>query len=75
MHDPEAGKEAMAMLDEIGALYRITSDHQIKIGRCVSYYPSKGSIFIDGEKSARPDRGLHALRELLIERGLGRKSR
>lgn len=75
MHDPEAGREAMAMLDEMGALYRVVTEHQIKIGRYVSYYPSSGRIFIDGEKGARPDKGLQALRAVLLERGLGPKSR
>jgi len=73
MFNQEAGNEAMEMLDEIGVLYRVVSDHQIKIGRCISYYPSKGSIFIDGERGARAEKGLAALRDLV--QGLGLASR
>lgn len=75
MHDREAAHESMAMLDEMRVLYRVVSDYQIKIGRYVSYYPSTGRIFIDGEKSARREKGLHALRVLLFERGLARRPR
>ena len=73
MFNQEAGNEAMEMLDEIGVLYRVVSDHQIKLGRCISYDPSKGSIFIDGERGARAEKGLAALRDLV--QGLGLASR
>ena len=65
----------MAMLDEIGVLYRVASVHQIKLPRGVSYYPGKGTIHVDGERGARPERGLVALREVILERGLTSKKR
>ena len=75
MHDQEAGNQAMELLDEMGVLYRVVSDHQLKLPRGVSYYPGKGTIHIDGERGARPERGLVALREVILGRGLASKKR
>jgi hypothetical protein len=48
---------------------RRTSRYQLKIGPTISYYPNKGTVFVDGEDEARPDTGLHALEVVLREQG------
>jgi hypothetical protein len=49
--------------------------NQIKIGRRVSYYPGRGSIFVDGESKCREETGLAALRAVLREQGEIRRPR
>ena len=48
---------------------RRTSRYQLKIGPTISYYPNKGTIFVDREDTARPDTGLRALEVVLREQG------
>jgi|tagenome__1003787_1003787.scaffolds.fasta_scaffold20708056_3 hypothetical protein len=43
--------------------------YQLKIERDVSYYPNKGTIFVDGEIAAQDERGLRGLEQVLIELG------
>ena len=62
--------EAEAWLHARNVLFRRTSPYQLKIGRRVSYYPSKGRIFIDGEGKSRDQTGLAALEAVLREEGL-----
>jgi hypothetical protein len=47
---------------------------QLKIAD-VSYYPHKGTIFVDGEDQRRPETGLGALEKLLITKRLIRDPR
>ena len=61
--------EAEAWLRDRNISSRRTSKYQLKIGRRVSFYPNKGTIFVDGEEGARPNTGLGALEEVLREHG------
>lgn len=65
--DPMA--EAKAWLDLHDVTYKPITRYQIKIEKEVSFHPTKGTIFIDGEDGARPRTGLPALEEVLIEFG------
>lgn len=60
-------KEAMEWLDARGQYYEKVTDYQIKIGGDVSYYPGKGTIFVDREICARDERGLGGLEKVLLE--------
>jgi hypothetical protein len=44
--------------------HKQTSEFQIKVGP-YNYYPGKGTIFIDGDREARPERGLESFITLL----------
>ena len=67
-----AGDEP-AMTDAIRALMLAGIDvrrpdktpYQLKVTETISYYPAKGTIFIDGATGALPQRGLQALLSLL----------
>jgi len=48
---------ALAQLDEEGIHYRRTTEYQLKVGS-YSYYPDKGTIFMDGNSKAHTERGL-----------------
>ena len=65
--------EAEAWLRDRNISSRRTSKYQLKIGRRVSFYPNKGTIFVDGEEGARPNTGLGALEEVLREHGYIRR--
>ena len=62
-----------AMADAIRALMLAGIDvrrpdktpYQLKVSETVSYYPAKGTIFIDGTDGALPQRGLQALLSFL----------
>lgn len=62
-----------AMADAIRALMLAGIDvrrpdrtpYQLKVSETISYYPAKGTIFIDGTAGALPQRGLQALLTLL----------
>ena len=60
---------AEAWLRERRISSRRTSRYQLKIGPTISYYPRKGTIFVDREDTARPDTGLRALEVVLREQG------
>ena len=49
--------------------YRQVTRYQLKIGRSVSFYPHRGTIFVDGEDEAREQTGLAALETALREQG------
>ena len=66
--DP-AMAEAQAWLRDRDLSYRQLTRYQIKIGRRVSYYPSKGTTFVDGEDGARQRTGFLGLEEVLQELG------
>jgi hypothetical protein len=55
-------------LDQLNIPYRQTSEYQLKIGH-INYYPSRGSIILDGQKTKHPGTGLDALAILLAELG------
>jgi hypothetical protein len=61
--------EAEAWLRARRISSRRTSRYQLKIGRTISYYPHKGTIFVDGEDEARPHTGLAALEAVLRDQG------
>ncbi len=61
--------EAQAWLCVRDVPYRPLTRYQLKIGKRVSYYPTKGTTFVDGEEGARPRTGLRGLAEVLIELG------
>lgn len=44
--------------------HKQTSQFQIKVGP-YNFYPGKGTIFIDGDREARPERGLDAFIALI----------
>jgi hypothetical protein len=66
--------EALAWLRTRGLRVKQPTPFQIKVAD-VSYYPERGTIFVDGEKRRRPETGLAALEKLLINRRLIRKPR
>ena len=71
---PRDGKtmlETVALLEDAGADVRrpIGNNSQLKLSADISYYPSTGSIVIDGEDSACSERGVAALLSLLRARG------
>jgi hypothetical protein len=49
--------------------FRQVTRYQFKIGRSVSYYPHRGTVFVDGEDAAREQTGLAALETALREQG------
>ena len=65
-----------AMTDAIRALMMAGIDvrrpdktpYQLKVSETISYYPVKGTIFIDGTDGALPQRGLQALLTLLADK-------
>ena len=71
LRDGKAMLEAMALLEEAGADVRrpIGNRHQLKLSADLSYYPSTGSIVIDGDDSACSEKGVVALLCLLRARG------
>jgi hypothetical protein len=64
--DTVAFNNANDLLESLGVRYKRTSAHQLKIGH-INYFPNTGSIHVDGERGARPQRGKDALRALLLE--------
>ena len=60
---------AQAWLRERNLTFRQMTRYQLKIGPRVSYYPAKGTIFVDGEDGARQRTGLLGLEEVLVELG------
>ena len=64
-----------AMTDGIRALMLAGIDvrrpdktpYQLKVSETISYYPAKGTIFIDGTDGALPQHGLQALLTLLAD--------
>ena len=64
-------KDDIAWLKSLGLTCKAPSPHQLKIecrrNRGVSYYPAKGTIFVDGEKGAREKTGRDALEAVLID--------
>ena len=65
--DSPAMAEALRRLIEAGIDVRrpINHKHQLKVNSSTSYYPARGTIFIDDEPAALEQRGLCALLEYL----------
>ncbi len=65
---PRAGDHP-AMIKAIEALLQAgvdvrrpaNAESQLKVDETTSYYPGRGTIFVDGDKGALPKRGLDAL--------------
>jgi hypothetical protein len=66
-HTP-AMHQASAALVRAGVNFQQPSPHQIKVGQ-FSFYPTKGTIFRDGEMQARSERGLPAFLRILRDTG------
>ena len=66
-HDPM--ELAIAWLRKRKRHFEQMTTYQLKIEWHVSYYPGKGTIFIDGDIGARDERGLRGLEQVLIELG------
>lgn len=71
-NDTTEMREAIAYLIEKSVDVRrpTDSDHQLKLDRHTSYYPGKGTLYIDREQQARPERGLQALETWIAEHPL-----
>jgi hypothetical protein len=61
--------QAVAALTRAGVRFQQPTPFQLKVGSA-SYYPSKGTIFCDGEIRARDERGIAAFLRLLRHEGL-----
>ena len=46
--------------------HKQTSDYQIKVGP-YNFYPGKGTIFLDGDREARPERGIEAFIKMMLK--------
>ncbi|GGJ36153.1 hypothetical protein CDQ92_10700 [Sphingopyxis bauzanensis] len=68
-NDTPAMREAIDLLIEKGIDVRrpANSDHQLKLDGQTSYFPTKGTLYIDGEQQARPERGLQALEKWIAQ--------
>jgi hypothetical protein len=66
-HAKMAEAKAWLILREIS--FREATRYQLKIGRKISYYPSKETTFVDGEEGARTQTGLRGLEAVLRELG------
>jgi hypothetical protein len=55
---------AMKTLKHEGFPFRRTSEHQLKVGR-INFYPGKGTIFFDGNKTVEKETGLAAFIKIL----------
>jgi len=57
-------REAMESLDAQGIRFKKPTAFQLKVG-LYSFYPGKGTIYLDGAPQARPERGLERFLELV----------
>lgn len=62
-------RQAIKLLKKRGVDARrpVESDYQLKLDPRTSYYPGKGTLFVDREQGARPERGLSALEAWIAE--------
>ncbi len=67
LHADMAEAKAWLILREVS--FREATRYQLKIGRKISYYPSKETTFVDGEEGARTLTGLRGLEAVLRELG------
>jgi hypothetical protein len=69
-HNPDPTfAAAVAWLRTHNLPCRQVTRYQLKIGRSVSFYPHRGTIFVDGEDEARERTGLAALEAVLRDQG------
>ncbi len=66
---PDPMLEAETLLRARNVPFRRATRYQIKIGSKLSYFPHKGTIFVDREPRARSSTGLAALGTVLRELG------
>jgi hypothetical protein len=57
---------ALERLTAEGIRHEQTSDFQIKVGP-YNFYPDKGTIFVDQDREARPERGIEDFLALLVK--------
>lgn len=71
-NDTPAMREAIALLNLKGIDVRRPAkhDYQLKLDEQTSYYPDKGTLFIDRERRARPESGRQALETWIAQRPL-----
>jgi hypothetical protein len=62
--DKPAMREAITLLTAAGVDVRrpMNSRGQLKLDQHTSYYPSRGTFYVDGEDGASPERGVDALK-------------
>jgi hypothetical protein len=70
--DTAAMREAIAFLTAQGVDVRRPSKsaYQLKLDATTSFYPGKGTLFIDGDQCAWPETGEAALKKWLVARQL-----
>ena len=67
MHRDRNSPEMSIALERLAAeriRHEQTSDFQIKVGP-FNFYPDKGTIYMDGDREARPERGLESFLALI----------
>lgn len=72
-HHPDPMSQARQWLIERGISFEQMTDYQLKIGR-INFYPGKGTIFRDGDKTRHSVIGLEGLADLLKADGHMRPS-
>lgn len=65
-------KEVANWLDEYGIRYKYLLPSQLKIG-VVNFWPSTGTITVDGELQKRPVKGIIGLCSVMEELGIRRR--
>ena len=63
-HEPSHFGQAAAALKAAGIRYKILTKYQIKVGE-YSFYPSRGTIFRDGDPTRHKQQGINAFIQLL----------
>jgi len=61
---------AITELENAGIDAKRPSRWQLKLDRHTSFYPDKGTLFVDGEVGQRPERGMCALMEWIKARSM-----
>ncbi len=69
-NDPPAMRAAITYLIEQGVDVRRPpkSDFQLKLDENTNYYPSKGTLFVDGDAAPLPETGQAALKAWIASR-------
>ena len=69
-NDPPAMRQAIEYLDANGIDARrpVNNDYQVKLDEHTSYYPSRGTMFVDRAAHAWEEKGREALEKWVNER-------
>lgn len=69
-NDTAAMRAAITLLTQQGVDARrpAKSDYQLKLDEVTNFYPSKGTLFVDGDPCAWPETGQAALEKWLLMR-------